>query len=159
VQAAEPTADLARLVCFRITGQEFGLIIDSVKETLVMRPLTPVYLTPRWVLGIMNLRGDVVPLLDLAQLLGMPPTSVSDDSRIVIVDHQGLSAGLVVDELTELRRVELAELAPPPSTLSEEAREIIGGVATTSGGTALRVLDLDALFASDRVRTLARTQE
>ena len=124
-----------------------------------MRPLTSVYLTPRWVLGIINLRGDVVPLLDLAQLLGMAPTPVRDDSRIVILDHQGLMAGVVVDALGELRRIDLAELADPPTTLSEEAREIIAGIWTTDGGSALRVLDLDALFASDRIKALARNRE
>jgi purine-binding chemotaxis protein CheW len=159
VQAAEPKPEPVRLVCFDLDGQEFGLIIDSVKETLTMRPLTSVYLTPRWVLGIINLRGDVVPLLDLAELLGMAATPVRDDSRIVIVDHGGLLAGVVVDALGELRRVDLAELAAPPSTLSEETREIISGVWTTEGGSALRVLDLDALFASDRIKALARNRE
>ena len=148
-----------KLVCFRLALQEYALPIESVKETLTLRPLTRVFLTPTWVLGIINLRGDIVPVLDLAQLLGMPAVDVGDSSRIIILDHAGHSAGIVADELAELRDLDDDELLPTPSTLSSEAGEIISGLATVDDGSALRILDLDSLFTSERISSLARTRE
>jgi len=147
-----------KLVCFRLASQEYGLDIESVKETLTLRPLTRVFLTPSWVLGIINLRGDIVPVLDLAELLGMPASTIEPDSRIVIVDHDDHRAGIVVDELAELRIVQSDGIAPAPSTLSPEASELVSGLATVDGGAALRILDLDSLFACERVTALRRTR-
>lgn len=149
----------SKLVCFRLAGQEYGIAIDSVKETLTPRPMTRVFLTPSWVLGIINLRGDIVPVLDLAELLGMPASGVGIDSRIVIVDHDAHRAGILVDELAELRNLDTTSMTPAPSTLSAEASELISGLATVDAGAALRILDLDSLFSCERVSSLRGTRE
>jgi purine-binding chemotaxis protein CheW len=102
----------------------------------------------------MNLRGDVVAVLDLARLLGMAPTVFTDDSRIVLARHGGLRAGLLVDRLAELRVLDLARLEPPPVTLAPEVAALLRGVFTLEGGQVARILDLPALFESERLRTL-----
>ncbi|HLU69070.1 MAG TPA: chemotaxis protein CheW [Kofleriaceae bacterium] len=144
----------AKLVCFLLHGQEYGAAIGDVVETLAVRAVTRVFLTPPWVAGIMNLRGDVVPVLDLALLLEMPPSLVTDESRIVLVRHQDLRAGLLVDGLAELRQVDADRLEAPPATLPPEVTGLLRGIATMADGAVVRVLDLPALFESDRVRTL-----
>jgi purine-binding chemotaxis protein CheW len=145
---------MAKLVCFLLHGQEYAAPIGEVVETLAVRPITPVFLTPDWVAGIMNLRGDVVAVLDLARLLGMPSGLVTDDSRIVLVRHQERRAGLLVDGLAELRTFELDRLEPPPVTLSGEVAALLRGVATVEHGEVVRVLDLPGLFESERLRSL-----
>lgn len=145
---------VAKLVCFLLHGQEYAAPIADVIETLAVRPITRVFLTPDWVAGVMNLRGDVVAVLDLARLLGMPSALVTDESRIVLARHDDRRAGLLVDGLAELRVLDLARLEPPPATLSSETAALLRGVATVDGGEVVRVLDIAALFESERIRTL-----
>lgn len=144
---AQPQEPL-KLVCFWLHGQEYALDIADIKETMAVKPITRVFLTPPWLSGIINLRGDIVAVLDLAQLLGMPAVAVTGDSRIIICQRQGKVAGILVDELAELRMVPEAAIAPPPVTLASEGAQLLRGVATLEDGAPLRVLDLESLFAA-----------
>jgi purine-binding chemotaxis protein CheW len=156
--SAAERAGKVRLVCFVLSGQEYAAEIGDVVETMTVRPVSRVFLTPPWVAGIMNLRGDVVAVLDLARLLGLPPIAVTEDSRIVLTRHGGMRAGLLVDGLAELRTVEIAHLEPVPATLAPEAARFLAGIVTVPGGEVVRVLDLAALFESDRLRRLDGTR-
>ena len=147
-------AGTAKLVCFFLHGQEYAADIGDVVETLAVRPITRVFLTPAWMAGVMNLRGDVVAVLDLARLIGMPPTLITDDSRIVLARHERRRAGLLVDGLAELRALDLGLLEPPPATLSAEVANLLRGVVTVQGGEVVRLLDLPALFESDKLRSI-----
>ncbi len=150
-------AAIVQLVCFQLRHQEMALPIDDVRETVPMRPITPVFLTPPWLVGIFSLRGDIVPAVDLAPWLGMPPIVPGDDSRIVVARHEALVVGFLVDRLAELRRMALTAIAAPPPTLAPEIAALLRGVATTATG-AVRVLDTAALFRSDRMRALTREE-
>lgn len=164
VESAGAAGDAAKLVCFFLGGQEYAAPITEVKETMLLRPITRVFLTPPWLAGIINLRGDVVAVLDLARLLGQGPTTPTEDSRIVIARHEPSdgqnvttrTAGVLVDRMGELRALSLATLQPPPSTLEAASAELLLGIATLSGGAAVRVLDLPALFESEPMRAFRR---
>ena len=69
-----------RLVCFDLRGQELALPIGDVRETLPVQPITRVFLTPACLAGVFSLRGDIVPVIDLGVLLGLPQTVIGDDS-------------------------------------------------------------------------------
>jgi len=153
---ASDRAGATKLVCFYLRGQEYAADIEHVKETMLVRPITRVFLTPPWLAGIINLRGDVVAVLDLAQLLGLPATAITDDSRILIARHDGRGAGFLVDRMAELRTLDIADLQPPPPTLGAETAALLLGLATLQDGAAVRVLDLPGLFESDRVRAFQR---
>lgn len=164
-------ASQVKHVCFRMHGQDFALDIAVVRETLAVRPITRVFLTPPHFAGIINLRGDVVPVLDVAQLLGLPAIVTTHDTRIVLCryrpagagagggpDARGepMTAGILVDELTELRTLDLGRLEPPPPTLPRETAALLGGVVMLDGRTPLQVLDIARLFTSDQVRVFQR---
>jgi purine-binding chemotaxis protein CheW len=152
-----PTAALApKAICFWLSGQQLGVPIEHVKETIVLRPITHVFLTPRWIAGLINLRGDVVAVLDLAGLLGLPQTGFTDETRIVITRSGGKTAGLLVDRLAEARSYERDKLEPAPATLGAEASELVAGVATQEGGVPLVLLDLERLLHSERLRPFSR---
>ena len=142
-----------RLVCFELRGQELALPIGDVRETLPLQPITNVFLTPPCLAGVFSLRGDILPVIDLAVLLGLPATVPGDDSRIVVIDHARGSAGIVVDRLRDLRTID-TELEPPPSSLSSELQLLLRGVAATSTGT-VRVLDASAILSAEPLRALA----
>jgi purine-binding chemotaxis protein CheW len=151
-------ASQVKHVCFRMHGQDFALDIAAVRETLALRPITRVFLTPPCFAGIINLRGDVVPVLDVAQLLGLPPIVTGHDAHIVLCLYrpEQILAGILVDELTELRTLDLDALEPPPTTLPRESAALLAGVVMLEGRTPLQVLDIARLFTSDQVRVFQR---
>jgi purine-binding chemotaxis protein CheW len=154
---AGPGARVAlRLVCFDVRGQELALPIDDVRETLPIQPITRVILTPPCLAGVFSLRGDIVPAIDLAILLGMPRTELGAESRIVVVDHDAGTAGLVVDRLRDLRTLELegGTLEPPPANLAPEVAQLLRGIVATPTGT-VRVLDARAVITAEPLRALA----
>jgi purine-binding chemotaxis protein CheW len=140
-----------RLVCFELRQQELALPIADVRETLSLLPITRVVLTPPCLAGVFSLRGDIVPAIDLCVLLGLAPTEVGDDSRIVVVEHAGSVVGIVVDRLRDLRSIEAVE--PPPPNLPAEVAALLRGVAATPTGT-VRVLDAHAILSAEPLQAL-----
>ncbi|MBX3161423.1 MAG: purine-binding chemotaxis protein CheW [Deltaproteobacteria bacterium] len=150
----EPSGHRAlQLVCFELRGQELALPIAEVRETLPMQPITRVVLTPPCLAGVFSLRGDIVPAIDLAVLLGLPRTEVADGSRIVVLDRTEGMAGIVVDRLRDMRRIE-EPLEPPPPTVTAAVASMLLGVAVTQTGT-VRVLDARAVLTAEPLRALA----
>jgi purine-binding chemotaxis protein CheW len=143
-----------RLVCFELHGQELALPIADVRETIPLPPITRVFLVPPCVAGVFSLRGDIVPVIDLAVLLGLPTTAPGHDSRIVVIDHPAGLAGVVADRLRDLRTVDAA-LDPPPANLAPEVAALVAGIAATPTGS-VRVLDARALLTVPALRPLAR---
>ena len=158
-----------QLVCFELRGQELALPIGDVRETLPIQPITRVVLTPPCLAGVFSLRGDIVPVIDLAILLGMPRTehlggSLSaapaggrgpglDPSRIVVTQHEGQPIGIIVEALRDLRTIE-GPLEPPPGNLPPAVAALLAGIVSTPTGS-VRVLDPAAIFAVDALRVLA----
>ena len=147
-----------RLVCFELRGQELALPIGDVRETLPIQPITRVVLTPACLAGVFSLRGDIVPAIDLAVLLGIGRTEIGDTSRIVVIDHEHAAIGIVVDKLRDLRTIERPEtgspLEPPPPNLAPNVAQMLLGVASTTTGT-VRVLDARAVVEAEPLRALS----
>ena len=148
-----------RLVCFELRGQELALPIADVRETLPIQPITRVVLTPSCLAGVFSLRGDIVPAIDLAVLLGIGRTEIGETSRIVVIDHEDAAVGIVVDRLRDLRTIAPKEdgsapLDPPPPNLEASVAQLLLGVAATSTGT-VRVLDAKAIVEAEPMRALA----
>jgi len=145
-----------RLVCFEVRGQELALPIANVRETLPIQPITRVVLSPACLAGVFSLRGDIVPAIDLAVLLGLPPTEIHDGSRIVVIESEHGPAGIVVDALRDLRSLD-APLEPPPTNLAAGVAQLLAGMAATETGT-VRVLDAQAIVSAEPLRVLARAE-
>lgn len=152
-------------MCFELRGQELAFPIDQVRETLPMQPITHVVLTPPALAGVFSLRGDIVAAIDLGVLLGIGRTEIGDTSRIVVIEHQHTSIGVVVDRLRDLRTITRAEaegsdaptLAPPPVNLDAAVAQLLLGVAATQTGT-VRVLDARAVVEAEPLRALSAAQ-
>ncbi len=143
-EVAPSTRATRKLLCFAAGGQTFGLPIDAVKETIEARPLTRVFLVPAFIAGLVNLRGDVVAVIDLLALLGLPPTHPASARNIVILRASLLGArkkggdraadnragaGILVDALDGVRDIPAGEIKPVPATLAAEPASFLDGVA------------------------------
>ena len=158
-ERARNLAARARCIAVRVGSALYGLPVEHVQEVIGLRPVTRVFHSPRALAGVTNLRGDVLPVLELGVLLGSEPSAPTADARIVVVrEASGLRrrAGLRVDELRGLR--DLPEtLGPAPSTTGDRAREAIRGVILEPPPCA--VLDVPALFDSPLLADLTGRQE
>lgn len=143
-------------VCFFLSGRELAVPIDAVRETIEMRPITAVFRAPPSLAGVCNLRGEILAVLDPALLLGLRPSRRDREARIVIVNPDERSAGLLVDRLGPVRVFDPEALAPPPPTLSPAVAAMLAGVVTTPE-RPVAVLDLIRLFAASELAPFVRS--
>ena len=136
-----------QLVTFRVGGEEFGLDVFTVHEILRYQEPTPMPRAPEFVEGVLDVRGALVPVVDLRRRFELPDPALNDDTRIVLVEFGGERLGLVVDAVTEVLRVPETAIAPPPKYFRGLAAEFIRGLARTE--TRLIVLvDMDRILSS-----------
>lgn len=140
---------LSRWVCFVVGGQLYGLPILAVQEVLRGADIEPVPGATDEVLGVINLRGNVVTVLDLRVRFGVPAPPPDVESRIVVLDHRGESFGLLVDRVADVRKVIDGAIKPAPEVgVAAEAARVRG--IYTRGGEMLMLLDVDALIVGTR---------
>ena len=153
VRAAARGGASLRMVCFRLHGQLYAVPVDRVAEVVTYRPVTRVPFVPGWVAGIINLRGDVVTVVDLGDFLGLGKTAATDATRIVIVRAAQRIGGVLVDRIDEMRTVDEAKIEPSPPVRSSHGSAVLTGVVTLgdkdpAAGAPVMVLDMDRVFGS-----------
>ncbi|MBX3128833.1 MAG: purine-binding chemotaxis protein CheW [Polyangiaceae bacterium] len=160
MEPAQPTRakSAPRCIAVVVRGSLYGVRVEEVQEVIGLRPLTRVFHAPDELAGVISLRGEVLPVLDVGALLAGPAqaSSPSPDARIVVVRESRAPrrrAGLLVDELGGLRDVPDAGLEPLPSTASEAVRQLVVGVIATAPPCG--VLDVSALFDSEPIARLS----
>ncbi|TPW29030.1 chemotaxis protein CheW [Pararhizobium mangrovi] len=140
----EPRAGgaLQEFVAFRIGAQEFCVDIMSVREIRGFSPATPIPHAPSFVHGFINLRGTVLPIVDLAQRLGFAPIEPTERSVTIVALAHGVVFGLLVDGVSDILTVDESALQPPPDITGEVARRFISEVMSIDG-RMLSVIDVD----------------
>lgn len=137
------------LLSFRLAEQEYSVDIMSVREIRGWTRATPLPHSPHFVRGVINLRGTVLPVLDLSSRLGMPPVE-GDARNVIIVVHSGSqSVGLLVDAVSDILALPVAELQPPPNLTADGANTFVQAI-TIVEGRMIRVLDLGAVLPRDQ---------
>ncbi len=106
------------LVTFSLMGEVFGLPILDVREIIRMTEITPVPQAPGFVEGVINLRGQILPVVDLRKRFGISPKENDDTTRIVVVELSHAAVGLIVDSVSEVLRIPADVVAPPPSLVA-----------------------------------------
>jgi purine-binding chemotaxis protein CheW len=135
-----------QLVGFRVGGEEFGINILRVQEIIRSQQLTRVPNSPDCMEGVMNLRGKIIPVIALRKRFGLEEAAPDKQNRIVVVEIQGSVLGFIVDAVSEVLRIEVDKIEPPPR-LSAVEREYVSGVGKF-GERLLIVLDADRLMSN-----------
>ena len=134
---AQPTTSAATTACefivFRIGAQEFCIDIMSVREIRGWTPATALPHAPFYVRGVINLRGSVLPIVDLAARLGFPETVPSARHVIIVVQIESQIVGLLVDAVSDILTEALEDIQPTPDVAAEAVKEFVRGVLTIDG--------------------------
>ncbi|MEQ1821843.1 MAG: chemotaxis protein CheW [Fimbriimonadaceae bacterium] len=122
-----------QIVAMRVHDEVFGIQIAIINTVITPQPITPVPQTESFVKGVMNLRGKILPVLDLRERFGFSsePTDCDKNSRIVIVETNGLTAGLIVDEVSEVLTISKSSVEPPSTLLRSLDEKMITGICRT----------------------------
>ena len=141
-------AELLQLVTFSIGEEEFGVDILSVQEIIRMMDITKVPRAPEFVEGVINLRGKVIPIIDLRRRFGLSTRDHDKHTRIIVIEINNMIVGFVVDSVSEVLRIPASTVEPPPPVVSGLESEYISGVGKLED-RLLILLDLNTLLSGE----------
>ena len=146
-----------QLVIFDLAQENYGVDIIVVREIIRMQEITSVPKAPAFVNGVINLRGKVIPVVDLRQRFELEEAEHTKDSRIVVVDINGQDIGMVVDAVTEVMRIPTSSVEPPSSIVTSMDSDYLQGIAKLESQLVI-LLDLSRVF-EDVVQTVPDSYE
>jgi len=135
-----------QLVTFRLLDESYGINVMQVQEVLRVAEIAPVPGAPHYVLGIINLRGNVVTVIDTRTRFGLPRGEINDLSRIVVIESESQVVGILVDSVAEVVDLRLSEIDSAPNVGNEESSRYIQGVASMDSDLLI-VVDLNKLLS------------
>ncbi len=138
-------------VTFRLEDERYGINVMQVQEVLRMTEIAPVPGAPDYVLGIINLRGNVVTVMDTRKRFALPQHEADDATRIVIIEAEDQVVGILVDSVAEVVYLDQPDIESPPNVGNEESSRYIQGVANREDGLLILV-DLNKLLTDEEWR-------
>ncbi len=153
-QGRKVSEDILQLVSFNIGTEEFGVDILKVQEINRMVEITRVPRSPDFVEGIINLRGKVIPIIDLRKRFNLQITDHDKNTRIVVVDIEGQTMGMIVDSVSEVLRIPASTIEPTPDVVTSVDSDYIRGVAKLDN-RLLIYLDLAKILTGEEYKMLA----
>ena len=140
--------ELLQLVTFSIGEEEFGVNILKVQEIIRTMEIAKVPRAPEFVEGVINLRGKVIPIIDLRRRFGLAPKAHDKNTRIIVIEINNIIVGFVVDAVSEVLRIPASTVEPPPPVVAGVDSDYISGVGKLQD-RLLIMLDLDKLLSSE----------
>ena len=146
-----------KYLTFFLGDQEYGLEILKVREIIGMVPITPVPRTPEFIKGVINLRGKVIPVIDLRAKFTMAGVAQTEETCIIVVDVNSTEMGIVVDKVSEVQNIAEADISDAPSFGVEVDTNFILGIGKQKGKVTV-LLDITLVLSAQDVATLARLE-
>lgn len=143
--------DTIEIVGIKLGEEEYGLEIEKIREVVMVERLLPTFV-PRsevYYEGVINLRGDIIPVINLKKYLGLEgEETISESSRVVIMELLGLSVGFLIDGITKVMRINKNEVEEPPPTIEEKLANLIIGVGKHDG-KFIPILNMDKIIEQE----------
>lgn len=153
--SAEPGAAQrgGKYLTFELAGEAYGIEILKVQEIIGLLPITRVPRTPEFMLGVVNLRGRVIPIMDLRLAFEMPAQEPTEETCIIVVQLEGMQTGVVVDRVSEVRDVSESEVDDAPNFGGEVDTNFLLGIAKSEGRVTM-LLDIDRILTRGELEQL-----
>ena len=160
--AVASAAEIAQYLTFQLSGEMYAVGILNVKEIIEYGQLTEIPMMPAFIRGVINLRGSVVPVIDLAARFGGHQTETSRRTCIVIIEltsgDEHHDIGVVVDAVSEVLEVSSADIEPPPSFGAKIRADFIAGMGKIAGKFVI-ILDIQKVLSAEEIASLATVAE
>mgnify|MGYP006299364953 CR=1 FL=1 len=145
---------MSQWVTFFLEEETYGINVMQVQEVLKMTEIAPVPGAPDYVIGIINLRGNVVTVVDTRSRFGLPPQEATDSTRIVIIEANGQVVGILVDGVAEVVELNAEEIETAPAVGNDETSRYIQGVHSR-GERLVILVDLNKFLSEDELDEIA----
>ena len=142
--------DRAKMITFRLGPDRYGVSIAVVREVQKEERLTPVPTAPEFVVGVMNLRGNILSVVDIRAFFGLPAVSRGEKSRILVVEGAGLRLGVIVERVYGIIDVRVGDIKPPLSLDKGLTDDYVEGIITHRG-EMLIVIDMEKILSNPRL--------
>lgn len=139
-----------QFVGFRLGGEDYAIAITKIQEIIVMKPITRIPQVPRFIEGLINLRGSVIPVVNLRTLFGLEHHEIDDETRTIIVNVGERTIGYIVDEVTQVMRIGSDQIQPAPVSITSVSRQPIAGLAQIED-RLLVILEIDRLLKPEEL--------
>jgi len=136
-----------QIIVFRVGNEDYGLEIEKVQEVIRMKTIKKLPRSPKFILGVMNLRGNIIPVIGLRQKFGLDPMEYTEFTRIVVVNHRSKLVGMVVDEVNKVITVSDENIEGNPEMVRDSTKALVRGVAKLEDQVIILV-ELDYLIYS-----------
>ena len=144
--------DSTNLVTFRLGSGEYAIDIMQAKEIIKMEKITLIPNAPDFVEGVINLRGNIIPIIDLKKRFNLEEIEGDKNTGIIIVKIEDVDMGIIIDSISKVVYISNSDIQPPPPMLSGIGQKYIKGVGKLED-KLLVVLDLEKLFTTDEEET------
>lgn len=162
MQATLDSQSLDQFLTFFLAGEEYAISVLKVTEIIECVALTKVPGAPSWIRGVINLRGSVVPVVDLAVKFGLPLTAITARTCIVVVEikheDERLVLGVMADSVNQVFEIPPREIQPPPSFGPKVRVDCILGMGSGAGKFVV-ILDIDRILSSNELLTASASTE
>lgn len=133
-RAAAEAEEEKTFVAFRLDSEEFGLPVESVREVLRVGEVTRVPQAPAHIRGVTNVRGSILPVVEIRTRIGLAPLVPTPSARVVVLEVGERALGLLVDRVTRVAKVLVSEIEPPPAEVVTARTDYVAGVAKRPDG-------------------------
>ncbi|OVE81444.1 hypothetical protein BVY04_03330 [bacterium M21] len=140
--------DFVQVVSFKLHEEEYAIEITKAKEIILVEGVTRVPQMPDFIEGIINLRGNVIPVIDLRKRFGLPVSALDEQSRIVVTRMESKIIGLIVDSVSQVMKVPKSQIQEPPETIAGLAGEYLLGIGRVEERMIL-LLDTEKILKSN----------
>jgi purine-binding chemotaxis protein CheW len=152
-KTAKGTEEMKQIISFTAGAEEYGLELLRVREVIRMRPITRLPRAPSCVMGIVNLRGDVIPIVDLRARFGLARIEHTAMTRIIVVKVDQKPVGMVVDSTSQVVRLPTDQISPPPPVVGQAVQDFITGVAKLDEKLII-LIDVDKILSASEMNQI-----
>jgi len=142
-----------QIVCFKIGKEEYGIDILKVQELLKLPKITELPKTANYIMGVIDLRGKVIPIIELGKKFGLEGCSSDDAKRAIVVEISNKKIGLAIDSVSHVIKIDSKDIEPPPPIVKGVSGRYIVGI-TKSKEEFVVILDIDQVFSVEEIAEL-----
>ncbi len=141
-----------QLVGFRLDNEDYAIAITKIQEIILIKPITRIPQVPDFIEGLINLRGSVIPIVNLRKRFGLPPRDLDDETRIIVVNVHDKTVGCIVDAVTQVMRINRDQVQPPPLGVLAVNHQYLAGLAKLDDRLMI-ILEIEKLFEAEELAT------
>lgn len=147
----------SQIVSFKLANEEYGVDIMRAQEIIMPGPITRLPEVPDFVCGLINLRGHIIPIVDLRKRFGLATKENDEHTRIIVVNVEGRTIGMVVDAVTEVLRINNDQVEPPPSSIAGIECDYVRGLVQFED-KLLILLNIEQILSREEQSELAQVE-